>query len=178
MAWILLIVAGLLEVVWAYSMKRSEGFTVLAPAGVTIAAMVASFALLSISMRTLPLGTAYTVWTGIGAVGAFVVGITVLGEAVTPTRILAAILIVAGIVMMKLSNTGALLQARLVGEPAFRDLRAGIGDEDLRPGKDAGEGGEQRHLELLRRPCAADRAAGGRDDDRRLILQHRLVARP
>lgn len=70
---------------------------------VTLVAMVISFALLSISMRSLPLGTAYTMWTGIGAVGAFLVGITVLGEAVTPMRLLAAALIVCGLVLMKLS---------------------------------------------------------------------------
>ena len=70
MAWIILFVAGLLEVVWAYSMKQSDGFTRLVPSLVTIVAMVASFGLLSWSMRVLPLGTAYTVWTGIGAVGA------------------------------------------------------------------------------------------------------------
>jgi quaternary ammonium compound-resistance protein SugE len=104
MPWIYLIAAGLLEVVWAYSMKQSEGFSRLTPSIVTFATMAASFALLSISMRTLPLGTAYTIWTGIGAVGAFLVGITVLGEAVSPARILAALLIVSGLVLMKLST--------------------------------------------------------------------------
>ncbi|MGE0628874.1 MAG: multidrug efflux SMR transporter [Hyphomicrobiaceae bacterium] len=105
MAWILLFFAGLLEVAWAYSMKRSEGFTLLVPTIVTILTMVASFALLSVSMKTLPLGTAYTVWTGIGAVGAFAVGVTVLGEAATPLRLLAAALIVTGIVLMKFSSS-------------------------------------------------------------------------
>ena len=105
MAWFLLIVAGLLEVIWAYAMKRSDGFTLLTPTVVTIGVMIASFALLSIAMKTLPLGTAYTVWTGIGAVGAFLVGVTVLGEVVTPTRATAAVLIVAGIVLMRLSPT-------------------------------------------------------------------------
>lgn len=104
MAWILLTFAGLLEIVWAFSMKQSEGFTKLVPSVVTIMTMIASFALLSLSMKTLPLGTAYTVWTGIGAVGAFLVGILVLGELVTPMRVLAAILIVAGLVLMKLSS--------------------------------------------------------------------------
>lgn len=104
MAWILLTFAGLLEIVWAFSMKQSEGFTRLVPSVVTIVMMIASFALLSLSMKTLPLGTAYTVWTGIGAVGAFLVGILVLGELVTPMRILAAILIVSGLVLMKLSS--------------------------------------------------------------------------
>jgi len=103
--WILLICAGLLEVVWAYAMKRSEGFTQLTPSLITLAAMVASFLLLALAMRTLPLGTAYTVWTGIGATGAFVVGVAVLGEAVTPMRVLAAALIVVGIALMKLFST-------------------------------------------------------------------------
>ncbi|NMG36844.1 QacE family quaternary ammonium compound efflux SMR transporter [Azoarcus sp. TTM-91] len=103
MAWFYLITAGLFEVVWAWSMKMSEGFSRPLPTAVTLVAMVISFALLSISMRSLPLGTAYTMWTGIGAVGAFLVGITVLGEAVTPMRLLAAALIVCGLVLMKLS---------------------------------------------------------------------------
>ena len=97
MAWLSLAVAGLLEVVWAFSMKQSEGFTRLWPSVITLATMIASFALLSWSMRSLPLGTAYTIWTGIGAVGAFVVGIVVLGEAANPMRIAAAILTVGGL---------------------------------------------------------------------------------
>lgn len=104
MAWIVLIIAGLLEVVWAYSMKLSEGFSKPLPTVVTIATMIASFALLSWSMKTLPLGTAYTIWTGIGAVGAFVVGVTVLGESLSLWRVLAAVLIVSGLVMMKLAS--------------------------------------------------------------------------
>ena len=103
MAWIMLFVAGVLEVVWAYSMKQSEGFTRLLPSIVTIVMMAASFGLLSFAMRSIPLGTAYTIWTGIGAVGAFVVGIVVLGEQVNPTRIIAALLIVCGLVLMKMS---------------------------------------------------------------------------
>jgi quaternary ammonium compound-resistance protein SugE len=105
MAWILLLVAGLLEVIWAYSMKLSDGFTKITPSVVTIATMILSFGLLSVSMKTLPLGTAYTVWTGIGAVGAFVVGIAVLGEQVSLVRVLAAVLIVGGLVLMKLSSS-------------------------------------------------------------------------
>lgn len=104
MAWFLLSIAGVLEVVWAFSMKQSEGFSRFWPSIVTLIAMIISFALLSWSMRTLPLGTAYTVWTGIGAVGAFVVGIVILGEAASPLRIAAAVLIVAGIALMKLSS--------------------------------------------------------------------------
>lgn len=105
MAWWYLWVAGVLEVVWAYTMKQSQGFTRLLPSVITGVTMVASFGLLSLAMRTLPLGTAYTIWTGIGAVGAFVVGITVLGEQVNAARVLAAVLIVCGLVLMKLSAT-------------------------------------------------------------------------
>lgn len=104
MAWFYLVCAGLLEVLWAFCMKQSAGFTRLTPTVITLVAMVASVALLSISMRSLPLGTAYTIWTGIGAVGAFVVGILVLGEAASPLRILAAGLIVSGLVLMKLTS--------------------------------------------------------------------------
>ena len=104
MAWVLLFVAGLLEVVWAYTMKLSNGFTRPGATIVTLIAMVASFALLSIAMRTLPLGTAYTVWTGIGAVGAFVLGVSMLGESMSASRLLAAALIISGIVLMKTSS--------------------------------------------------------------------------
>ncbi len=106
MAWILLVVAGLLEIVWASTMKLSHGFTRVGPSVLTLLGLVASFALLSVSMRTLPLGTAYAVWTGIGAVGAFVVGVVVLGEPLTVGRIVAAGLIVMGLGLMKLSTPG------------------------------------------------------------------------
>jgi len=104
MAWILLLVAGLLEVVWAFLMKQSEGFTRIWPTIGTLAFMIGSFGLLSIAMRSLPLGTAYTIWTGVGAVGAFVVGVAVLGEQMTAMRVIAAVMIVGGLVMMKLSS--------------------------------------------------------------------------
>ena len=104
MAWVFLVVAGLLEVIWAYTMKLSDGFTRLNYSLITLVAMIASFGLLSVSMKSLPLGTAYTIWTGIGAVGAFVVGILVLGEAASPLRMLAAVMIVGGLVLMKLSS--------------------------------------------------------------------------
>jgi quaternary ammonium compound-resistance protein SugE len=105
MAWMFLLAAGVLEVVWASTMKLSHGFTRVTPAFVTVLAMLASFALLSISMRTLPLGTAYTVWTGIGAVGAFLVGIVVFDEPLTIPRAAAAVLIVAGLILMKLTTS-------------------------------------------------------------------------
>jgi quaternary ammonium compound-resistance protein SugE len=103
-AWFILIIAGLFEVVWAFAMKQSEGFTRLWPTLVTLAAMLISFGLLAWSMRVLPLGTAYTVWTGVGAVGAFVVGIAFLGEAASASRLLAAGLIMSGLLLMKLSS--------------------------------------------------------------------------
>ena len=104
MAWVMVGVAGLLEILWAYFMKLSVGFTRPGPAVLTIVTMIASFGLLSVAMRSLPLGVAYTVWTGIGAVGAFIVGVAVLGEQATPMRIAAAVLIVSGLVLMKVST--------------------------------------------------------------------------
>lgn len=100
----LLIIAGLFEVVWAYFMKVSNGFTQLVPSILTIVFMVVSFGLLSYAMKTLPLGTAYTVWTGIGAIGSFAVGIFILGEPASAMRMLAAVLIISGLVLMKLSS--------------------------------------------------------------------------
>lgn len=102
MAWVLLLAAGLLEMVWAFTIKLSQGFTRVRPTVLTMLALLASFGLLSISMKTLPLGTAYTVWTGIGAV---VVGVVVLGEPLTIGRVLAAALIVAGLSLVKLSTS-------------------------------------------------------------------------
>ena len=104
MAWIILLAAGVLEVIWAFTMKQSEGFTKLTPSIITLITALGSFVLLAIAMRSLPLGTAYTIWTGIGAIGAFVVGILVLGEQASVTRILAAALIISGLVLMKLST--------------------------------------------------------------------------
>jgi len=101
MAWMLLLFAGLLEIVWASAMKLSDGFSRPLPSVVMLAAMLGSFGLLAMAMRQLPLGTAYMVWTGIGAVGAFAVGIVWLGESVSPARLAAAGLIVAGIALMK-----------------------------------------------------------------------------
>jgi quaternary ammonium compound-resistance protein SugE len=105
MAWIYLATAGILEIIWAFAMKQSHGFTRLVPTVVMLVAMVSSVGLLTLAMRVLPLGTAYAVWTGIGAVGAFLVGVMVLGEAANPMRIAAALLIFAGLVLMKLSTS-------------------------------------------------------------------------
>lgn len=105
MNWLYLIVAGLLEIVWAYYMKQSAGFTKLIPSIITIVSMIASFGLLSVVMRTIPLGIAYTIWTGIGAVGAFIVGILFLGEDINAIKVIAAVLIITGLVLMKLSSS-------------------------------------------------------------------------
>lgn len=104
MAWVFLGIAGVLEVVWAYFMKVSNGFSKPVESTVTIIAMIISFWLLSLAMKELPLGTAYAVWTGIGAAGAFVLGIVVLGEAATLMRIASALLILAGIIGLKLAS--------------------------------------------------------------------------
>lgn len=104
MHWIYLLIAGVLEIVWAYTMKQSHGFSRLIPSIITIFTMVTSVWLLAVAMRTIPLGTAYTIWTGIGAVGAFLVGITFLGEPVNTARMIAAILIISGLLLMKLSS--------------------------------------------------------------------------
>jgi len=104
MAWVYLTIAGLLEVAWAFTMKQSDGFTRPLDTALTAIFALSSFALLAMAMRNLPLGTAYMIWTGIGAIGAFIVGIVVLGEAATLPRLIAAGLILAGIVTMKLSH--------------------------------------------------------------------------
>ena len=103
MAWTWLIIAGLLEIVWAYFMKQSEGFTRLWPSVATLGFMAVSFALLSLAMKSLPMGTAYVVWTGIGAVGAFIVGVVFLQEHLSPLRVLAALLVLAGLVLFRLA---------------------------------------------------------------------------
>ncbi|KXV16331.1 hypothetical protein CR51_01115 [Caballeronia megalochromosomata] len=104
MSWILLFIAGVLEVAWAAGLKSSEGFTRLGPSIFTLVTAIGSFVLLAMAMRQLPLGTAYAVWTGIGAVGAFVFGIVFLGEALSAARIVSALLIIAGLVGLKLSS--------------------------------------------------------------------------
>jgi quaternary ammonium compound-resistance protein SugE len=104
MAWIVLTLAGLLEIVWSVAMKQSDGFTRLVPGAVSVAAMIGSVVALAFAMRTLPLGTAYAVWTGIGAVGAFAVGIIFLGESASALRLAAAGLIVAGLALMKVAS--------------------------------------------------------------------------
>ena len=103
MSWILLVFAGLLEIGWAVGLKYPEGFRNLGPTAVTISAMVLSIALLGLSMRELPLGTAYAIWTGIGTLGTVIIGITLFGEPANLIRIGCAALIVTGICGLKLS---------------------------------------------------------------------------
>lgn len=103
MAWLSLLLAGIFEVVWAFYMKQSDGFTKIVPSIITIIAMIVSIVFLSIAMKSIPLGTAYTIWTGIGAVGTFILALFLLGEPATTLRILAAGLIIAGLLLMKIS---------------------------------------------------------------------------
>lgn len=104
MAWVSLFFAGIFEIVWAWAMKASDGFTKPLAVIVMLVTMGLSFALLAYAMRALPLGTAYAIWTGIGALGSFAVGILVLDEPATALRMLAAALILSGIVLMKLAS--------------------------------------------------------------------------
>lgn len=103
MSWLILFIAGLLEVVWAVGLKYTHGFSRLVPSVITIVAMVVSMALLSWAMKSLPVGTAYAFWTGIGAVGAAITGILLLGESASPMRIASLALIVVGIIGLKIS---------------------------------------------------------------------------
>ncbi len=104
MNWFLLIIAGLFEIGWAIGLKYTDGFTRLWPSLGTALSMLVSLGLLGIAMKSLPVGTAYAIWVGIGAVGTAVLGIVLLGEAATPGRLLSLALIVAGIVGLKLAT--------------------------------------------------------------------------
>ncbi|NMH60337.1 DMT family transporter [Alteromonas ponticola] len=104
MNWLLLVFAGLLEVVWAIGLKYTDGFSKPVPSVITVAAMVASFYFLSIAMRTIPLSIAYTVWVGIGMVGAVIVGVFVFKETLSMVKAISLLLIIAGIVGLKLSS--------------------------------------------------------------------------
>jgi len=104
MAWIVLVLAGLFEIAWAIGLKYTEGFTRLWPSVWTVTAMIVSLALLGLAMKSLPVGTSYAVWVGVGAVGTAILGIVLLGEPATAGRIASLALIVAGIVGLKLSS--------------------------------------------------------------------------
>ena len=102
MAWVLLIIAGILEIAFAFGMKSSDGFTRLMPAFFTVVTGVSSVFLLSLSLRTLPVGTGYAVWTGIGAAGTAILGMVVLGDSTAPVRVLCIIFILAGVIGLRL----------------------------------------------------------------------------
>nr|WP_199048122.1 quaternary ammonium compound efflux SMR transporter SugE [Dyella sp. ASV24] len=104
MPWIYLMFAGLLEVVWAVGLKYTEGFTRLWPSVITGTAMAASVVLLSMALKTLPIGTAYAIWTGIGAVGAVILGIVLFGDSASPLRLACVGLVVLGMVGLKLTG--------------------------------------------------------------------------
>ncbi|WP_395749932.1 quaternary ammonium compound efflux SMR transporter SugE [Prosthecobacter sp.] len=105
MPWFHLIIAGLLEVAWAIGLKQTDGWTRLWPSVITVALMIASFFFLSLALRTLPLGTAYAIWTGIGAVGTALVGIFIFDEPRTAARLICILLIVSGVIGLKLAST-------------------------------------------------------------------------
>lgn len=104
MAWVILVIAGLFEVGWAIGLKYTEGFTRLWPTIGTVAAMLISLWLLGIAMKSLPVGTAYSIWVGVGAVGTVILGIVLLGEPANTGRLISIALIVAGIVGLKLAS--------------------------------------------------------------------------
>jgi len=104
MSWVLLVLAGLFEIGWAVGLKYTEGFTRPLPTVLTVGAMVISLGLLGLAMRTLPVGTAYAVWVGIGAAGTVLLGILVLNEPATAARLISVALIVAGVIGLKLAH--------------------------------------------------------------------------
>ena len=106
MAWAMLVIAGLFEMGWAIGLKYTEGFTRLWPSVWTVLAMIVSLGLLGIAMKSLPVGTAYAVWVGVGAVGTVILGIVLLGEPASALRLISIALIVAGIVGLKLATPG------------------------------------------------------------------------
>ena len=103
-AWLALLAAGMLEIAWAFGLKYSDGLTRFWPTAATLAAIGLSFAMMAVALKSLPFGTAYAVWTGIGAVGSIVVGMLVYSESADPFRLLCLTLIVAGIVGLKLNS--------------------------------------------------------------------------
>lgn len=104
LAWTYLVIAGLLEVAWALGLKASQGFTRPLPSLLTVLAMVASFYLLAQAMKVLPVGTAYAIWVGIGAVGTVLLGMLIYGDSASPLRLVSLVLILAGLVGLKLAG--------------------------------------------------------------------------
>ena len=107
MVWVALVIAGLFEIVWAVGLKYTEGFTRLWPTAGTLLAMGGSFGLLAYAMKTLPVGTAYAIWTGIGAVGTVLMGVTVFGETLAPVQLLLLGLLIAVLIGLKLATPKA-----------------------------------------------------------------------
>ena len=105
MPWLHLIIAGLLEVAWAVGLKQTAGWTRLWPSVITVALMIASFFFLSLALRTLPIGTAYAIWTGIGAIGTALIGIYIFDEPRTTARLVCILLIISGVVGLKLASS-------------------------------------------------------------------------
>lgn len=105
MSWLILLIAGFLEVIWAIGLKYTDGFTKFWPSVATITAMISSFVLLGIAMKTLPMGVAYSVWVGIGAVGAVLMGVLLFSESVSLLKFISVSLIVLGIIGLKISST-------------------------------------------------------------------------
>jgi quaternary ammonium compound-resistance protein SugE len=104
MPWFILLLAGLFEIAWAIGLKYTDGVSRPLPTLLTVAAMLASIALLGLAMKSLPLGTAYAIWTGIGAIGTLIAGILLFGESLTPLRLFSILLIVAGLIGLKLAH--------------------------------------------------------------------------
>ncbi len=104
MSWLILLLAGLFEVAWAIGLKYTDGFTRPLPTLLTVSAIIVSLALLSLAMRGLPLGTAYAVWTGIGAIGTLIAGVILFGEPITLLRMASAALIICGLIGLKISH--------------------------------------------------------------------------
>ena len=117
MAWVLLVIAGLFEIVWALGMKKADGFTKLWPSVWTIASMIVSFVLLGLAVKSLPVGTAYAIWTGIGAAGTAAFGILIYNEALTLPRVGCIVLILAGTIGLKLSVSPEAAPSPPAGEP-------------------------------------------------------------
>ena len=120
--WLALLGAGLLEIAWAVGLKWSDGLTRFWPTAGTLLAIIASFVLMAVALKSLPFGTAYAVWTGIGAVGTIILGILIYSEPVDPIRILCLTLIVVGMVGLKLNSAGV-RSGRAHGEPLARKPR-------------------------------------------------------
>jgi quaternary ammonium compound-resistance protein SugE len=169
MAWLFLVIAGLLEVVWAIGLKYTEGFTRLWPSVGTLSAMGASFWLLSMALRTLPVGTGYAVWTGIGVVGASILGMVLFDESRAAVRIAALLMIIGGIVLLRISegatSSGAGGKAGARGAAAgqtagARDAQAQEEGGD-REARDAAVDDDDRAAEQQPRDAARDGAQRG-----------------